>query len=128
MTSNASSSRPVHLNILKVRLPVGGVMSIIHRITGVILFLCIPLMIYLLDRSLISEDGFKQVIVWVQSPLGKVLLFSLMWALSHHLLAGIRYLLIDVDLGVEKPLARTTAFVVILAAPAVALALTWGLS
>lgn len=103
-------------------------MSIIHRITGVILFLCIPLMIYLLDRSLISEDGFKQVIVWVQSPLGKVLLFSLMWALSHHLLAGIRYLLIDVDLGVEKPLARTTAFVVILAAPAVALALTWGLS
>lgn len=127
MSSSTQSNRPVHLNVLKVRLPVGGVMSIVHRITGVLLFVAIPLMIYLLDHSLISEAGFNQVIVQVHSLPGMILLFGLMWSLSHHLLAGIRHLLIDVDLGVDKPTARITALVVLLLAPVLGLALTWGL-
>lgn len=127
MSISPQSNRPVHLNLFKVRLPVGGVMSIIHRITGVILFLAIPLMIYLLDHSLISEAGFNQVVVQAHTTLGSVLLLGLMWALSHHLLAGIRHLFIDVDLGVDKPTARMTALVVILVAPVLGLALTWGL-
>jgi succinate dehydrogenase / fumarate reductase, cytochrome b subunit len=127
MPLNSARKRPVHLNLAKIRLPVGGVMSIIHRLTGVSMFLSIPLFIYLLDRSLISEQGYAEALRLLHTPLGKLMLFALMWSLMHHLLAGIRYLLIDVDLGVDKPTARTTALLVIVAGPLLGLLLTWGL-
>ena len=119
--------RPVHLNLARIRLPIGGIMSIIHRLTGVFMFLAVPVLIYLLDLSLISEEGYREAIAMLHSPLGIVLLFGLMWSLSHHLLAGIRYLLIDVDVGVEKEPARRSALVVTVAGPVLALVLTWGL-
>ena len=127
MPLNPATKRPVHLNLTKIRLPVGGVMSIIHRLTGVLMFLSIPLFIYLLDRSLISAQGFAEAAHLLHTPLGKLMLFGLMWSLMHHLLAGIRYLLIDVDLGVDKATARMTALLVIVAAPPLGLLLTWGL-
>ena len=102
-------------------------MSIIHRLTGVLMFVSIPLLIYLLDRSLISAQGFAEAVHLLHTPLGKLMLFGLMWSLMHHLLAGIRYLLIDVDLGVDKATARTTALLVIVAGPPLGLLLTWGL-
>lgn len=119
--------RPVHLNVVKIRLPIGGIMSIIHRISGVFMFLAVPFLIYLLDISLISEQGYHEAIGILHSPLGILLLFGLMWGLMHHLLAGIRYLLIDADLGVEKEQARQTALAVIVAGPVLGLVLTWGL-
>ena len=119
--------RPVHLNLVRIRLPIGGIMSIIHRFTGVFMFLAVPVLIYLLDRSLISEAGYREAIAMLHSPLGIVLLFGLMWSLSHHLLAGIRYLLIDIDIGVEKEPARRSALAVTVAGPVLALVLTWGL-
>jgi succinate dehydrogenase / fumarate reductase cytochrome b subunit len=127
MPLNPATKRPVHLNLTKIRLPVGGVMSIIHRLTGVLMFVSIPLLIYLLDRSLISAQGFAEAVHLLHTPLGKLMLFGLMWSLMHHLLAGIRYLLIDVDLGVDKATARTTALLVIVAAPPLGFLLTWGL-
>jgi len=102
-------------------------MSIIHRITGVLMFLAVPFLIYLLDISLISERGYEEAISVIHSPPGVILLFGLMWGLLHHLLAGIRYLLIDVDLGVDKERARQTAWIVTMAAPVLGLVLTWGL-
>jgi len=102
-------------------------MSIIHRLTGVLMFLSIPFFIYLLDRSLISKEGYSEAGQLLHSPLGVLVLFGLMWSLMHHLLAGVRYLLIDVDLGVDKPTARLTALVVIIAGPVLGLLLTWGL-
>ncbi len=122
-----SSKRPVHLNLFKIRLPVAGVMSIIHRLTGAIMFLSIPLLIYLLDRSLISEAGFMQAVAFLHTPPGMLMLFGLMWSLMHHLLAGIRYLLIDIDLGVDKPTARLSALLVIVSGPVLGLLLTWGM-
>ena len=127
MPLNTASNRPVHLNLLKIRLPIPGVMSIIHRLTGVLMFLSIPFFIYLLDRSLISKEGYSEAGQLLHSPLGVLFLFGLMWSLMHHLLAGVRYLLIDVDLGVDKPTARLTALVVIIAGPVLGLLLTWGL-
>lgn len=127
MPLNTMSKRPVHLNLFKIRLPVPGVMSIIHRLTGVVMFLGIPFLIYLLDRSLISEEGFNFAVKLLHTPFGMLMLFGLMWSLMHHLLAGIRYLLIDVDLGVDKPTARLTALLVIIAGPVLGLLLTWGL-
>ena len=127
MSLDRTSTRPVHLNLLKVHLPVPGVMSIVHRITGVLLFLALPVLVYLLGWSLDDATGFAAVRSELHRPLGTLLLFLLLWSLFHHLLAGIRYLLIDADLGVDRRMARTTAWMVLLAAPLVALLLTWGL-
>ncbi len=120
--------RPVFLNLMKIRLPIAGIMSIIHRVTGVVMVLSIPFAIYLFGLSLSSADGFAEAHAFVQMGLVKFLLFLFLWGLMHHLLAGIRYLLIDIDIGVDKPLFRQTAWAVILAAPVLALILMGGLS
>ena len=122
-----NASRPVHLNLMKIRLPIGGIMSIIHRVTGIMMFIAIPVLVFQLDQSLESEQGFTQASAFIHSFFGGLLLFGLMWGLVHHLLAGIRYLLLDVDIGIEKPIARQTAWLVTLAAPPLGLLLTWGL-
>ncbi len=127
MPFETANKRPVHLDLFRIRLPVPGVLSILHRITGVLLFLAIPALIYLLDLSLISASGFHSVAEGLHTLTGKVLLFALVWAFAHHLLAGIRYLLIDIDLGLDRPTARLSAWIVILTAPPLALLLTWGL-
>lgn len=104
-----------------------GIMSIIHRATGVVMVLSIPLLIYLFDLSLSSADGFATVKAFFSLGLVKLVLFLMLWALMHHLLAGIRYLLIDIDIGVDKPFYRQTAWGVTLAAPVLALILMGGL-
>jgi len=120
----AASKRPIFLNLLEIRLPIGGVMSILHRVSGAVMFLAIPLMVYLLDLSLSGPEGFAAADALVHSWFGVLVVFALMWSLLHHLLAGIRYLLIDVHLGVEKPVFRQTAWAVTVAAPPLALILT----
>ncbi|MCU7915645.1 MAG: succinate dehydrogenase, cytochrome b556 subunit [Candidatus Thiodiazotropha sp. (ex Gloverina cf. vestifex)] len=123
-----TKSRPVFLNLMKIRLPVAGVMSIIHRATGVVMVVAIPLLVYLLDLSLSGDAGFADTVSLFGNGLVKLMLFLFLWGLMHHLLAGIRYLLIDIDIGVEKPLFRQTAWGVIVAAPVLALILMGGLS
>ena len=123
-----SNNRPVFLDLLKIRLPVAGVMSIGHRISGVAMVLGIPLLIYLLDQSVSSAEGFASVSETVAGWPFKILLFLALWALMHHVLAGIRYLLLDVDIGIDKPLFRQTALGVLVAAPVLALLLTGVLS
>ncbi|MCU7880723.1 MAG: succinate dehydrogenase, cytochrome b556 subunit [Candidatus Thiodiazotropha sp. (ex Lucinoma aequizonata)] len=123
-----SKLRPVFLNLTKIRLPMAGIMSIIHRATGVVMVLGIPLLIYLLDLSFSSAEGFADAKVMFANGFIKPLLFLFLWGLMHHLLAGIRYLLIDIDVGVEKPLFRQTAWAVALVAPLLALILMGGLS
>lgn len=101
-------------------------MSIIHRATGVFMFLALPYLIYLLDLSLSGPQGYAAASESVHSLFGTLFVFLLMWSVAHHLLAGIRYLLIDVDMGVEKELARQTALAVTVAGPVLALILTGG--
>ena len=120
-------SQPVFLNLLKLRLPAAGVMSIAHRIAGVLLFFSIPLMLYLLQTALSGEQGFAHVRLLLRQPLPVVGLFLLLWALSHHWLAGIRYLLIDAHVGVNAPAFRYSAWAVLLGAPVLAALLLWGL-
>jgi len=121
-----TSRRPVHLNLFQIRLPIGGIMSIIHRATGVFMFLALPLLIYLLDLSLSGPVGYAEAGDALHGVLGTLFVFLIMWSLAHHLLAGIRYLLIDVDLGVEKEIARRSALVVVVAGPVLGLLLTGG--
>ena len=107
--------RPVYLNLLKIRLPVMGMVSLAHRASGVLLFLAIPFSIYLLDLSLLSKAEFASVIQLLNHPLVLLIELALIWSLAHHFFAGIRFLLIDADIGVEKASARTGAWLVIIA-------------
>ena len=106
------SKRPVFLNLLKIKLPLMGLVSIAHRITGVLLFLSIPVVLYLLGLSLSGEAGFVQSAAIVQSLIFKLFAVLVIWALMHHLFAGIRYLLLDLDIGIDLPQARTSAIIV----------------
>ena len=119
-----ATKRPIFLNLFEIKLPIAGVMSILHRITGAVMFLAIPVMLYLLDLSLSGPDGYAAASDFVHSWVGVLVVFALIWSLMHHLLAGIRYLLIDVHIGVEKPLFRQTAWVATILAPGLALILT----
>jgi len=103
---------PKFLNLLAIKLPPGGIASIGHRVSGVLMFLAIPLFAWLFGLSLGSEEGFHQVEVYLHTTLFRLLIVLLVWSLIHHLLAGIRHLLLDVDIGVEKVPARMTARVV----------------
>ncbi|BAO43794.1 succinate dehydrogenase, cytochrome b556 subunit [Thiolapillus brandeum] len=120
--------RPVFLNLMQIRLPVAAVMSIAHRAAGVLLFLAIPLIIGLLSLALSGDDGFVRATQLLQQPWSRLVLFLLLWALAHHFLAGIRYLLLDLHLGVRAPYFRRTAWAVLGAAPVLALMLLWGLA
>ena len=108
--------RPVFLNLWQIRFPITAIMSIMHRLTGVLLFLAIPFFIYALQQSLQSESGFQTVIGYADSLAMKIALLLLVWSLLHHFLAGVRYLLLDIDIGIELPQARLTAWLVIILA------------
>ncbi len=113
---------PKYLNLLRISMPVGALASIAHRLSGVLMFLAIPLLIYLLDSSLQSPDGFEHVRDSLNSPMLKIISLILVWALSHHLLAGMRFLLLDLHIGLDLATARAGAWAVNLGGLAIALA------
>ena len=88
--------RPKHLDVGQIRLPVPGIVSILHRISGVVLFLFLPVFIYLLSGSLSSAADFETYQAVVGHPLVKLVLIGLLWAFLHHLCAGIRFLFLDI--------------------------------
>lgn len=120
-----AKQRPIYLNLFQIRLPITGVVSLAHRASGVLLFLAIPYAVYLLDLSVTSSADFDAVIDSLQQPLMQVLLLALIWGLTHHLFAGIRFLLIDADIGVEKSHASLGAGLVIAAELIVVALVAW---
>lgn len=122
-----TSKRPVHLNLFKIRLPIAGIMSIMHRVSGLFMAVTMPVVLYLFDLSLSGDKSFDATRELLHSVPVKIALFLLLWGLMHHLLAGVRYLLLDVDIGIDKPYYRHSAWVVIILAPLCALLLLEGL-
>lgn len=112
-TQNAA---PKFLNLLKIKLPPGGIASIAHRVSGVLMFLCIPLLAFLFGLSLESDQGFAEVQAYLHSLPLILLSLLLVWSFGHHLLAGIRHLLLDIDVGVQRSQARASAWLVNLGA------------
>ena len=108
-------SRPVYLNLLKIRLPLPGVVSIMHRASGALLFLLLPLLLYALQLSLASEQGYAEVQAWFRQPLAKLFLIGVIWGYLHHFCMGLRYLALDFDIGVDLPQARFSAKLVLIA-------------
>ncbi len=109
---STTDSRPVFLNLLRIRQPVMAVVSIFHRISGVLMILALPGLVYLLNLSLSNQVGFSQVADLFTSPGLKLLAVLLGWALTHHILAGIRFMLLDFNLGIDRAVARKTAWLV----------------
>ncbi|MCW8956857.1 MAG: succinate dehydrogenase, cytochrome b556 subunit [Gammaproteobacteria bacterium] len=107
-----SDTRPFYLNLIKIRLPVAGMLSIFHRISGVLMFVATPYLIYLLDLSLQGETGFNRVSELLSHPISILIQIILLWALVHHFLAGIRFLLIDFDIGIGKQSSTYSAWLV----------------
>lgn len=89
-----------------------GLVSIMHRISGALLFLALPFLLWLFDLSLTSEDSFERLRVLGSHFLVKVVLLVLIWALLHHLVAGIRYLLLDLHIGLDLKDSRASAIAV----------------
>jgi len=112
--------RPKYLNLMQIKLPIAGFASILHRVSGIGLFLMLPLLIWLLELSLRSAESFQVLQAFITNPFVKLILIGLLWAFMHHFFMGIRVLLIDVHVGVEKAQASMTAKAVL----AVSLVLT----
>ncbi len=108
-----NNKRPVFLDLIRIHHPVMAVMSIGHRVSGVILFLAIPVAVYLLDQSLSGPQGYADAVKLLDNIGMRLFLILLLWAFAHHLFAGIRYLLIDIDVGVDLEAGRRTATAVI---------------
>jgi len=120
--------RAVFFNLTQIQMPVGAVTSITHRITGILLALGLPLYVYLLDRSLRDAQSYAWTTQLLAHPAFKVVAVAFTWALAHHLLAGVRHLSSDIDIGSGLPAARRSAWSVNLGAIAVALLAAGALS
>jgi succinate dehydrogenase / fumarate reductase cytochrome b subunit len=112
--------RPKYLSLaallFEIRLPLPGWVSILHRVSGLLLFLGTLWVLFLLDRSLASESGFESARAYLAHPVVKLALLVLIWSYCHHFCAGIRFLLLDIHVGVEKQAARRSGLAVIVVA------------
>lgn len=117
------NNRPVFLDLFQLHLPLPGWVSILHRLTGILLFLGLPSSLYLLQNSLGSASVFAETRAWLNAPFGSVLVWLLVAALAFHVFSGIRHLALDMHWGVEKIAARRSAFFVLVASGLAALLL-----
>lgn len=116
MEAKLQNKRPKHLNLFKIRQPLPAVISILHRISGALLFFPgIPLVLYGLQMLLQSPQGFEAIQDCLRDPVIKVVLLLPLWFFLHHLCAGIRHLALDLHIGVLPPQARTSSKLVLLA-------------
>ena len=105
--------RPVYLNLAQIKLPLPALVSILHRISGMLLFLFIPFLLYLLQHSLSTQEEFTALQSWLNHPLMKLVVLGLMWAFLHHFFAGLRFLLLDLHIGTELRQARLLSVAVL---------------
>ncbi|MEO8332428.1 MAG: succinate dehydrogenase, cytochrome b556 subunit [Gallionella sp.] len=112
--------RPKHLALHLIKLPLPGIVSILHRVSGAALFLALPLLLWMLQYSLRSVETYSELMTILAHPLAKLMLLGLSWAFIHHFCAGLRYLAVDLHLVRNLAQARNSSWVVML----VSLALT----
>jgi succinate dehydrogenase / fumarate reductase, cytochrome b subunit len=121
--ASAKKIRPKYLSLptLTFHLPVPGWVSILHRVSGALLvFPFVAWLLFMLDASLVSEQGFEQTRAYLQLPLVKLGMLVFIWAYAHHFCAGIRFLLLDINRGIELRQARVSSVLVLV----ISLALT----
>lgn len=99
-------------DIRHYRLPLAAYVSILHRASGAIMFVLLPFVLYLLDKSLTSEISFEYFKGFTSHWFVKLVILALVWAYLHHVCAGVRHLLMDVHVGLDKESARKSAVTV----------------
>ena len=108
-----SKKRPKNLDLLHIHLPIGGFVSILHRVTGVLLVLALPLAFLLLQKSLQGPEDFTQVVALLSTLPARALLLFVTILLVHHFLAGVRHLLLDLDVGISRSGGQLGAWLVL---------------
>jgi len=106
------NKRPKYLNPFKIRLPLPGLVSFLHRVSGVLLFAAIPLFLATLQLSLLSAEGFESARQSLSGPLVRPVLILLLWGGLHHFFAGLRFLAMDMQIGLELGTARRSSLLV----------------
>lgn len=101
--------RPKFLSLYQIRIPLPGVVSILHRISGALLFLALPVLLWMLQASLRSAETYAELTELLQHPLSKLLSMGLLWAFLHHFCAGLRFLAIDLGWASSLRLARLSS-------------------
>lgn len=109
---DSKHKRPKFLNLFAIHLPVTGVTSFAHRVSGALLVLAMPVLVYLFGLSLRDPQGYQTAIAHLHGVLFKIFASVLSWTLAHHVLAGIRFLLLDINIGERLPVARFSAWLV----------------
>ena len=109
-----SKARPKHLNLFVIRQPIPAIVSIMHRASGAFLFVFLWLVLWGLDRSLASPESFAQFKDVLAHPLAKLLILALLWAYLHHTFAGIRHLVLDLQIGTDLPTVRAMSYAALL--------------
>jgi len=117
----AARPRPVYLNLFAIRQPLPAIVSILHRISGALLFAVgIPLLLWGVQRSLASPEAYAATIAPFTTPIGKLVLLVLGWCCVYHLFAGLRHLALDLHVGIRLAPARASAALVLVASILVA--------
>lgn len=120
--------RPKYYDVSLAHLPPPGLVSIFHRVSGLLLFFPIlPLLLYVMQGALGSEDGFARWHEFFARPVVKAALFAAIWAYAHHFWAGLRFLLLDLHYGIAKAPSRASALAVLALGALSALAIGWRL-
>jgi succinate dehydrogenase / fumarate reductase cytochrome b subunit len=104
-----NKKRPKHLALHLIKLPLAGFVSILHRVSGLLLFMALPLLLWALQASMRSIETYTTLMEIVQHPLSKLVCLGLLWAFLHHFCAGIRYLAIDLHLASSLARARASS-------------------
>jgi succinate dehydrogenase / fumarate reductase cytochrome b subunit len=108
-----ANRRPRYLNLFRVKLPLPGVVSFLHRVSGALLFVAIPLILFVFQLTLESAERFEQVKQGFANPLARMVLIFLLWGFLHHFFAGLRFLAMDMGLGMELGKTRRNSWLVV---------------
>jgi succinate dehydrogenase / fumarate reductase, cytochrome b subunit len=108
-------ARPKHLNLFVIKQPLPAIMSILHRVSGVFLFVFLALALWLLQESLASPVSYDNMRAVASHPLMKLIIIVMVWSYLHHLFAGLRHLAFDLHIGGELGVARATSAAVMIA-------------
>ena len=108
-----NTSRPKYLNLVQIKLPLPGFVSILHRLSGALLFLILPFLLYLFQKSVGSPESFQVFKNIIDHVIVKIVLLGIAWSFLHHFCAGIRYLLLDLRVGIDLPHARASSWAVL---------------
>lgn len=107
--ADMTKKRPKHLALHQIKLPLPGIVSILHRMSGILLFIALPLLLLIFQYSLNSIETHTRLVEMLDGLLVKLSLLGLLWAFLHHFCAGIRYLLIDLHICSDLAGARASS-------------------